>query len=129
MFDCIMLCSYCMKSNFALHAFVLLRSCLYPHSFSVQVIKTNWLSGDDCHCDILLMVYFWPINYFNTCTLFSINQSIQCFILVFALLLLFKFHIYFFISDTTIWLRLSFAKFWNDWLLRQPNRYLTTQFT
>lgn len=30
----------CMKSNFALHVFVLLRSCLYPHSFSVQVIKT-----------------------------------------------------------------------------------------
>lgn len=30
-----------MKSNFALHAFVLLRFCLYPHSFSVQVIKTK----------------------------------------------------------------------------------------
>lgn len=52
----------CMKSNFALHAFVLLESCLYSLSFSLKIRLTdNW--SDNCHWVKLLLVYFWPITY------------------------------------------------------------------
>lgn len=48
----------CMKSNFALHAFVSLESCLYSLSFSLKIRLT-----DNCHWVKLLLVYFWPITY------------------------------------------------------------------